>query len=116
MAMKKTPDQKMKTLVVRDMKNLNIYKKEYDRLIEIYVALNLEYDRAFREFERSGYQYETETGAGGTKKSALVSTLESLRKDILAYSDRLCLNPKTFNGLNIQVEKKSLLSIALKDL
>lgn len=33
------------------------------------------------------------------KKSPVVATLESLRKDILAYSDRLCLNPKSFDSL-----------------
>lgn len=86
--------QKMLNLVKRDMKSLNTYRLEYDRLIEIYVDLNIEYDQSMAEFERGGRQYETETAAGGTKKSAIVATLESLRKDIIAYSDRLCLNPK----------------------
>ena len=31
---------------------------------------------------------------GGKKKAPIVAALESLRKDILQYSDRLCLNPR----------------------
>mgnify|MGYP001092456942 CR=1 FL=1 len=116
MARDKTIKEKMKAKVIKDMKGLNVYKKEYDRLIDIYVDLNIQYDITQKDFIRSGYEYETETAAGGTKKSALVSTLENLRKDILAYSDRLCLNPKTLDGIKIQSEKKSALAEALKGL
>lgn len=82
---------------IRDMKTLNVYKTEYDPIINVYADLMAQYLRASKEFEESGYQYETETAAGGTKKSAIVATLESLRKDILLYSDRLCINPKANN-------------------
>jgi hypothetical protein len=115
-AREKTTVEKMKAKVIKDMKGLSVYKKEYDRLIDIYVDLNIQYDIALEEFVKSGYECETETAAGGTKKSALVGTLENLRKDILAYSDRLCLNPKVLDGIKIQTEKKSILSEALKGL
>ena len=81
----------------RDMKTLNVYKMEYDPLINVYSDLMAQYLRANKEFEDSGFQYETETAAGGSKKSAIVATLEVLRKDIIAYSDRLCINPKSNN-------------------
>jgi phage terminase small subunit len=90
---------------IRDMKNLGTYKPEYDPLIDVYSDVLSQYLRANKEFEESGYQYETETAAGGTKKSAIVATLESLRKDLLAYSDRLCLNPKS---LHLEPPKKEL--------
>ncbi|RKJ41896.1 P27 family phage terminase small subunit [Butyricicoccus sp. 1XD8-22] len=80
------------------MKNLGTYKPEYDPLIDVYSDILSQYLRANKEFEESGYRYETETAAGGTKKSAIVATLENLRKDLLAYSDRLCLNPKSFKN------------------
>ena len=106
--------RKMLNSVKRDMKSLGTYKKEFNRLIEIYVDLNIEYDQAMAQFEASGRQYESETAAGGTKKSAIVATMESLRKDIITYSDRLCLNPKTIEGIKIaQVAGPSKLEQAL---
>lgn len=81
----------------RDMKILGVYKAQYNPLINVYADLMSQYLRATKEFEESGFQYETETAAGGSKKSGIVATLESLRKDILAYSDRLCINPKSNN-------------------
>ncbi|MNS40947.1 hypothetical protein D3C72_732870 [compost metagenome] len=68
---------------------------------------------ANEEFEEGGYKYETETAAGGTKKSAIVATLENLRKDIVAYSDRLCLNPKALETVTKDSPKKSKLADAL---
>lgn len=86
--------QGLKSKVVRDMKDLGTYKFEYGFIIDVYVDLQIQYVRAVQEFEDNGYEYEVETAAGGTKKSGLVSTLESLRKDIITYSDRLMLNPR----------------------
>lgn len=102
--------------VTRDMKALGIYKKQYDDLINIYADLYMQYQYALKEFEDSGYQYETETAAGGTKKSAIVATLETLRKDILAYSDRLCLNPKSLETVTAETGKKSTLAKVLSEL
>lgn len=96
-----------------DMKALGVYKPQYDQIIDIYSDLVYQYQMANNDFEICGYQYETETAAGGTKKSAIVSTLENLRKDILAYSDRLCLNPKSLETVTPEVKKKSKLAEAL---
>ncbi|HWL11852.1 MAG TPA: P27 family phage terminase small subunit [Ureibacillus sp.] len=97
MAKKATTKETLAKNTIRDMQNLGTYKPEYDPLIDVYADILSQYLRANKEFEESGYQYETETAAGGTKKSAIVATLENLRKDLLAYSDRLCLNPKSLN-------------------
>lgn len=102
--------------VIDNMKNIGIYKSEYDDLIGIYADLNIQYQLALREFEESGYQYETDTAAGGTKKSAIVATLETLRKDILAYSDRLCLNPKSLESVTPENNNKSKLASILSEL
>ncbi len=102
--------------VVEDMRKLGVYKDQYISLIGIYADLNIQYEIALKEFEDSGYQYETETAAGGTKKSAIVATLESLRKDILAYSDRLCLNPKSLGSVTPEGNNKSKLAMVLQEL
>ena len=111
-----TPQQIMKEQVIKDMQGLGVYKAQYDRLIGIYVDLSIQYDMALLEFKKSGYQYETETAAGGTKKSAIVATLENLRKDILAYSDRLCLNPKAIESVTVENKGKSKLKSLFESL
>lgn len=113
---KQTPEQDMRIQVIEDMKNLGIYKPQYDRLIDIFVDLMIQYQKFNTEFKASGYQYETETAAGGTKKSAIAATLETLRKDIIAYSDRLCLNPKAIESVTIDKKGKSKLASLLNTL
>lgn len=106
----------IKERVIRDMKGLGTYKPEYDAIINIYCDLLSQYHDANDKFEKSGYQYETLTAAGGTKKSAIVATLENLRKDILAYSDRLCLNPKSVESVTTESPKQSKLAQILNEL
>ncbi|MFN2746961.1 P27 family phage terminase small subunit [Bacillus sp. z60-18] len=113
--MSKVPTKEtIKRRTIADMKSLGVHKSAYNRLIDIYADAVQQYLLAQKEFEESGYQYETETAAGGTKKSAIVATIENLRKDILAYSDRLCLNPKSTQTGNGGGEKKSKLANVLR--
>ncbi|UTI42111.1 P27 family phage terminase small subunit [Niallia sp. RD1] len=94
--MTKVPSKEtIKRRTIKDMKGLQVYKIEYSRLIDIYSELVFQYLTISKEFEDSGYEYQVNTDQGGAKKSPIVATLETLRKDILAYSDRLCLNPKS---------------------
>ncbi|MEX0416521.1 P27 family phage terminase small subunit [Bacillus sp. C30] len=109
----------IKEKVIEDMKGLGTYKPEYEAIISIYSDLLAQYHDANEKFKESDYQYETETAAGGTKKSAIVATLENLRKDIIAYSDRLCLNPKSVESVTTDTgkkKKKSALGEALSSL
>ncbi|MBT2723058.1 P27 family phage terminase small subunit [Bacillus sp. ISL-46] len=110
MAKPTTNKETIKKNTIRDMKSLGVYKPEYNPLINVYADLMSQYLRANREFEESGFQYETETAAGGTKKSAIVATLENLRKDLLAYSDRLCINPKSNNIDPPKPQEQSILN------
>lgn len=105
--------EKIKKSVIADMEHMGFYKSEYEKVVDIYADLLMQYQEASERFEQSGRQYETETANGGTKKSAIVTTLEALRKDILAYSDRLCLNPKTAESLVVEDKKPSKLEEAL---
>jgi phage terminase small subunit len=110
----KTEKEKIKTKTVSEMKKLGVYKKEYNKVIEIYAELVAQYDRLTEEFEDAGYKFEVHTVQGGSKKAPIVATLETLRKDILAYSDRLCLNPKALETVTVDKNKKSGLADMLK--
>ena len=50
-------------------------------------------------------QLQTKSAQGGFKKSPVVTAAENLRRDILQYSDRLCLNPKSLSTSGIQAPK-----------
>ena len=115
--MAKAPTKEtIKRRTIEDMKKLGVHKPQYNRLIEIYSELVYQYNILTAEFEGGGYQYEVETDQGGTKKSPIVATLESLRKDILAYSDRLCLNPKSIETVTTEKGSKSKLASVLSGL
>jgi len=101
---------------IKDMEKIGVYKPEYDPIIDIYSELREQYFILTEKFKDSGYNFEVETMQGGTKKAPIVATLESLRKDIITYSDRLCLSPKAVDTVKIQVPKKSALVEALSKL
>lgn len=106
----------VKRATIADMKKLGVYKPEYNRLIDIYAELVAQYDKLNQDFIDGGYKYRVYTDQGSEKKSPIVATLETLRKDILAYSDRLCLNPKSLETVTTEKGQKSALAAALKSL
>lgn len=91
--------KQFKSAIIREMKSLRVYKKEYNNLIDIYAGMLYQYQLFEYKFEESGYQITEEhtnkAGATNERKVPLLTAMESLRKDIISYSDRLCLNPKT---------------------
>jgi len=106
----------IKRATIADMKALGVHKPQYNRLVVIYADLVFLYNESMQDFEESGREYETETAAGGSKKSPIVATMESLRKDILAYSDRLGLNPKSLESITADKTGKSKLASVLGSL
>lgn len=106
----------IKKNTVEAMKTLGVYKREYDPIIEIYAELSEQYKRITKKFVDSNFKCEDLTGSGGAKKSPTVATLEALRKDILAYSDRLCLNPKSIETVTTDKKEKSTLAEVLEKL
>lgn len=87
--------KKIREKTIENMKKLNTYKPEYEPIIDIYVELSYQYQKLTAEWKKQKYACGSITAVGGEKKLPLVTIIESLRKDILAYSDRLCLNPKS---------------------
>lgn len=115
--MAKVPSKEtIKRATIADMKTLGVHKPQYNRLVDIYAELVFQYNTLTAEFEDGGFEYEVSTDQGGTKKAPIVATLETLRKDILAYSDRLCLNPKSLETVTPEKGKKSGLAAALSSL
>lgn len=106
--------------VKRKMKELGTYKKEYDQLIKIFAGMLHQYQVFEEQFEESGYKIEEEytnkAGATNMRKVPLYTAMESLRKDIAAYSDRLCLNPKSLENVTAEKESKSKLASVLSRL
>ena len=80
------------TAIKKKMQALGTYRKEFDQAIMILVQLQKQYDALTEIFENSGYEYEVSTEQG-SKKAPIVTTLESLRKDMLSYMNALGLTP-----------------------
>lgn len=102
------------------MKKLGTYKAEYDKIIKIFSGILFQYEEFEQQFESSGYKltedYTNKAGATNERKVPLYTAMESLRKDILAYSDRLCLNPKALETVTTEVANRSKLAKVLSDL
>lgn len=117
MAAPATTKATIKKQTVAEMKKLGVYRPEYDRIVDIYAGLWEQYHRLMDEYDQNGtYAYSVDTGAGGEKKSPLAATIEALRRDILAYSDRLMLNPKSErDGKQQAAPQKSKLEALLNE-
>lgn len=102
----------------KSMQKMCTYRPEYENATAIAAQLMEQYDVLTRAFEESGWAYETSTAAG-TKKAPIVTTLESLRKDILAYLSALGLTPAGAKKLDAAATAKAQedpLIAALKNL
>ena len=82
--------------VINEMKNLGTYKKEFNHLIDIYSGMLLQYRIFEKEFQESGFkiteEHTNKAGATNQRKVPVLTAMESLRKDIASYSDRLCFS------------------------
>ena len=87
-----------KRRVVQQMTALGNYKPEYDDMITIYADLLDQYSVFQKQFADNGYrvseEYTNKAGATNQRKVPVLNAIETLRKDIVTYSDRLRLNPK----------------------
>jgi prophage pi2 protein 29 len=58
--------------------------------------------------------YVNKAGAENYRKIPLVNVMETLRRDILTYSDRLMLNPKSLGEIIAQDTDSSIIDIMNK--
>jgi len=104
-----TSKETIKRRTMNDMKKMGTHRSEYNRIIDIYSQLINQYLILTKKFQESGFEHEVPTADGSTKKAPIVATLESLRKDILQYSDRLCLNAKSYSDRETETKTNSSL-------
>lgn len=100
------------------MKALGVYKPEFEPIIEIYSQLREQYKELTKRFVDSNYDFKEYTNTG-SKKAPIVTTLETLRKDILAYAAQLGLTPQGLlkaDDKAFKQKKQSALAAALKGL
>ena len=95
----------IKKRTINYMKDLGTYRTQYNQVIEIYSDMVYQYNILSKKFEEQEFNVIIQTERSGGKKSPILATLESLRKDIANYSDRLMLNAKTYNA-EIEQPKK----------
>lgn len=89
----------VKKATVEKMKRLGTYRNEFDDLIDVYAGLMEQYNRLLKKFEDGGCEIDIECGFGESRKTnPIIRVLETLRRDILSYSDKLMLNPKIYNA------------------
>jgi len=85
-----------KRRIKKDMTSLGTYKTEFDPIIDVYAGM-----LALKD------EYEEDPTIEPRR-------MEVLRKDIITYSDRLLLNPKSRESVEIKVETTDRLSEALE--
>ena len=76
----------------RMMQDAGTYRKEYDQALKNLTQMQKQYETLSKKFAEAGYPFEVQTEQG-TKKAPIVTTLEALRRDILAYMNALGFTP-----------------------
>jgi len=88
----------IKSRTKKRLQSLGIYRPEFDDLIEIYADSYLKYTVLSQKIDMESDAI-SESAAGTAKKNPMITEMENLRKDLLNYSDRLCLNPASYQKL-----------------
>lgn len=91
---------------IKKMKALNTHDVAYNRIIDIYAGMVNQYYTILYEWEKEGRPISTDSAAGSAKKHPALDQLEKLRKDILAYSDKLMLNPKSAKDIEAKQQNE----------
>ena len=87
-----------KKRTIEDMKSLGTYRDEFLPLIDVYASMLEQWDK-----------YEADPRTEPRR-------IEILRKDLITYSDRLLLNPKSRDSVDIKIESVDKLEKALESL
>lgn len=91
--MARTSRKTIVAAVVAQMNSLGLYRPEFDDTISIYVDTLIDYRKQLAALKKQGGLCYVPT-AQGMKKSPIVTTIESDRKDLLAYAEALGLTPR----------------------
>ncbi|HEM4246439.1 hypothetical protein HO412_00735 [Streptococcus suis] len=107
----------IKSKVVKQMKDLGTYRKEFEMIIDIFAGMLFQYQKLAQDYADMGYPvtdvYVNKAGAENERKVPILTAMEILRKDILSYSNQLMLNPKSL-GEVVEQDKGSPLAEVMK--
>lgn len=94
----KHPDVVYEETVER-MRALGTYRPEYETEIRIYSEMVAQLNQAVEDWRNDGGAQYQVNNQGRVSKSPYIRAMEALRKDILLYSDRLGLNPRSMKSI-----------------
>lgn len=107
-------EKKAKNEIVRYMKSLGIYKKEYTRAVLILAKMLTDLDTAEQKFIDSGGEFVVEhtnkNGSTNLEKNPYYQVIENLRRDSINVMRELGITPqglKRFNDKLTATEKKN---------
>ena len=107
----------IKSKVIKQMKELGTYRKEFDMIIDIFAGMLYQYQKLAQDYAEMGYPvtdiYVNKAGAENERKVPILPAMEILRKDILSYSNQLMMNPKSL-GEVVEQDNGSVLTEVLK--
>lgn len=116
-------EQQYRNEIARQMKALNVYRKEFSHTIILLARMLLDYQTAMDKFEESGgnfvVKHTNKAGAVNAIKNPYYQTIEGLRIGILSYARELGLTPSGLKKINedaMKPARKSSLAEALKSL
>ena len=107
----------IKSKVIKQMKELGTYRKEFDMIIDIFSGMLFQYQKLAQDYADMGYPvtdvYVNKAGSENERKVPILTAMEILRKDILSYSNQLMMNPKSL-GEVVEQDNGSVLTEVLK--
>ena len=92
--------------VVERMNAIGVYRAEFEPTIARYVELSKEYKILYKQYRDGDFKCSVPTAAG-EKKAPIVTTLETLRKDLLQLEESLGLTPRGLLKLDENAFRKA---------
>jgi len=90
--------------IIRKMRALNLYKKEYAYTINILAKCLYDYEQMQDTFAKSGgnivVRHTNKGGSTNATKNPFYAAIETLRSDILAYARELGMTPSSLKRIN----------------
>ncbi len=101
---------------VKSMETLGIYRPEFDKIIQRYSEMRVQFDSLNDEWAKEGYrvveEYTNKSGATNERKTALYTIIENLRSELTELENILGMTPKglkTIKNKGLEKAKKSRL-------
>lgn len=101
---------------VKSMVALGVYRSEFDKIIERYSEIRVQYDMHNEQWANDGYrvteEYTNKSGATNERKTALYTIIENLRAELTELENLLGMTPKGLKSIKnkgLEKGKKSAL-------